>query len=63
MQFRRRSLALTALACAGLAAGQAHSELLLVKLSLLLAQHIGDEAVVTDLIARAQRDLVDSRPV
>lgn len=44
-------------------AGPAHSELLLVKLSLLLAQHIGDEAIVTDLIARAQRDLVDSRPV
>lgn len=33
-----------------------HSPLVLVKLALLLAQHIGDEQVVSDLIARAQRD-------
>ena len=34
-----------------------HSEKMLVKLALLLAQHIGDERVVSDLIGRAQRDL------
>ena len=39
------------------AVGQDKSELFLVKLALLAAQHIGDEQVVGDLIARAQTDL------
>lgn len=39
------------------AVGQDKSELFLVKLALLAAQHIGDETVVGDLIARAQKDL------
>ena len=39
------------------AVGQDKSELLLVKLALLAAQQIGDEQVVADLIARAQKDL------
>lgn len=34
-----------------------HSELVLVKLALLMAQHIGDEAVFSDLLKRAQKDL------
>ncbi len=34
-----------------------HSETMLVKLALLLAEHIGDDSVVLDLIKRAQRDL------
>lgn len=34
-----------------------HSEKMLVKLALLLAQHMGDERVISDLIERAQRDL------
>lgn len=37
--------------------GQDKSELFLVKLALLAAQHIGDETVVSDLIERAQKDL------
>ncbi len=39
------------------AVGQDKSELFLVKLALLAAQQIGDEQVVADLIARAQKDL------
>ena len=39
------------------AVGQDKSELFLVKLALLAAQHIGDEAVLADLIERAQKDL------
>lgn len=38
------------------ASGQ-HSEKMLVKLALLMAQQLGDEHVVSDLIARAQQDL------
>ena len=39
------------------AVGQDKSELFLVKLALLAAQQMGDEAVFGELIARAQRDL------
>lgn len=38
------------------AVGQDKSELFLVKLTLLAAQQIGDEAAFGELIARAQRD-------
>ena len=37
--------------------GQEKSELFLVKLALLAAQQLGDEAVFGDLIQRAQKDL------
>ncbi len=37
--------------------GEAKSELFLVKLALLAAQQLGDEAVFGDLIERAQKDL------
>ena len=37
--------------------GQDKSELFLVKLALLAAQQLGDEAVFGDLIQRAQKDL------
>lgn len=37
--------------------GQEKSELFLVKLALLTAQQLGDEAVFGDLIQRAQKDL------
>jgi len=37
--------------------GEGKSELFLVKLALLAAQQLGDEAIFGDLIARAQRDL------
>ena len=37
--------------------GEAKSELFLVKLALLAAQQLGDEAVFGDLIQRAQKDL------
>lgn len=37
--------------------GQDKSELFLVKLALLAAQQLGDEAVFGELIARAQLDL------
>ena len=39
------------------AVGQDKSELFLVKLALLAAQQLGDEAVFGDLIQRAQADL------
>ena len=39
------------------AVGQDKSELFLVKLALLAAQQLGDEAVFGDLIERAQKDL------
>ena len=39
------------------AVGEAKSELFLVKLALLAAQELGDEAVFGDLIQRAQKDL------
>ena len=39
------------------AVGQDKSELFLVKLALLAAQQLGDEAVFGDLIQRAQKDL------
>ncbi len=39
------------------AVGEEKSELFLVKLSLLAAQQLGDEAVFGDLIERAQKDL------
>ena len=39
------------------AVGQDKGELFLVKLALLASQQIGDEQVVADLIARAQKDL------
>jgi hypothetical protein len=39
------------------AVGEDKSELFLVKLALLAAQALGDEAVFGDLIARAQKDL------
>ena len=39
------------------AVGQDKSELFLVKLALLAAQQLGDEAVFGDLIERAQADL------
>ena len=38
-------------------AGSDKTELFLVKLALLAAQQMGDEAVFGELIARAQRDL------
>ena len=37
--------------------GETKSELFLVKLALLAAQQLGDEAVFGDLIQRAQKDL------
>ena len=37
--------------------GQEKSELFLVKLALLAAQELGDEAAFGDLIQRAQKDL------
>ena len=37
--------------------GEDKSELFLVKLALLAAQQLGDEAVFGDLIERAQKDL------
>jgi hypothetical protein len=37
--------------------GEEKSELFLVKLALLAAQQLGDEAVFGDLIQRAQKDL------
>ena len=39
------------------AVGEDKSELFLVKLALLAAQQLGDEAVFGDLIQRAQKDL------
>ncbi len=39
------------------AVGEGKSELFLVKLALLAAQHLGDEAVFANLIERAQQDL------
>ena len=39
------------------AVGQEKSELFLVKLALLAAQQLGDEAVLGQLIERAQADL------
>ena len=39
------------------AVGEDKSELFLVKLALLAAQQLGDEAVFGDLIERAQKDL------
>ena len=39
------------------AVGENQSELFLVKLALLAAQQLGDEAVFGDLIERAQKDL------
>ena len=39
------------------AVGQEKSELFLVKLALLAAQQLGDEAVFGDLIERAKKDL------
>ena len=39
------------------AVGEDKSELFLVKLALLAAQQLGDEAVFADLIQRAQKDL------
>ncbi len=39
------------------AVGEEKSELFLVKLALLAAQQLGDEAVFADLIQRAQKDL------
>ena len=39
------------------AVGEDQSELFLVKLALLAAQQLGDEAVFGDLIERAQKDL------
>jgi len=39
------------------AVGQDKSELFLVKLALLVAQQMGDEAVFGELIQRAQKDL------
>ena len=39
------------------AVGQEKSELFLVKLALLAAQQLGDEAVFGDLIERARHDL------
>ena len=39
------------------AVGEEKSELFLVKLALLAAQQLGDEAVFSDLIERAQKDL------
>lgn len=39
------------------ALGKDKSELFLVKLALLAAQQLGDEAVFGDLIERAQKDL------
>lgn len=39
------------------AVGEGKSELFLVKLALLAAQQLGEEAVFGDLIERAQKDL------
>ena len=39
------------------AVGEGKSELFLVKLALLAAQQLGDEAVFANLIERAQQDL------
>ena len=39
------------------AVGEDKTELFLVKLALLAAQQLGDEAVFGDLIQRAQKDL------